>query len=86
MLNEEQLHNLTLIEIEKLLQSSRRTLKEFPSLPYPKGYILDQLGNRLIYDERSYDTTALKVEHQQLFSTLTGKVKLNIVSLLSIVK
>jgi hypothetical protein len=48
-------------------------LKDFKSLPYPKGYILEQLGNRLIYDERNYDTSTLKVEFQQLFSQLTGK-------------
>jgi len=76
MLTEEELNNLTLIEVEKLLQACRRTLKDCSSLPYPKGYILEQLGNRFIYDERSYDTNTLKVEHQQLFSTLTGTVNL----------
>lgn len=76
VLTEEQLHNLTLIEIEKLLQSSRRSLKEFSSLPYPDGYILDQLGNRLIYDERNYDVDALKTDFQLLDSQLTGTLKL----------
>jgi hypothetical protein len=71
-LTDEQLHNLTLIEIEKLLQSSRRSLTEFSSLPYPKGYILEQLGNRLIYDERNYDTATLKAEFEELFASLTG--------------
>jgi len=61
-----------LIEIEKLLQSSRRTLKEFSSLPYPKGYIMEKLGNRLIYDERNYNIDALKAEFQELFTSLTG--------------
>jgi hypothetical protein len=72
LLSDEQLHNLTLIEIEKLLQSSRRSLKEFKSLPYPDGYVLEQLGNRLIYDERNYDTAALQIEFQELLSSLTG--------------
>jgi hypothetical protein len=72
LLTDEQLQNLTLLEIEKLLQSSRRSLKEFPSIPYPKGYILEQLGNRLIYDERNYDTDTLKAEFEELFTSLTG--------------
>jgi len=72
LLSDEQIENLTLIEIEKLLQTSRRSLKEFASLPYPDGYVLEQLGNRLIYDERSYDTGSLQIEFQELFSSLTG--------------
>jgi hypothetical protein len=72
LLSEEQLHNLTLLEIEKLLQASRRTLKDFPSLPYPQGYVLEQLGNRLIYDERNYNIESLKAEHLELFNSLTG--------------
>lgn len=76
MLSEEQIQNLTLIEIEKLLQSSRRTLKDFASLPYPNGYVLEQLGNRLIYDERSYDIGTLQTEFQDLFSSLTGIILL----------
>lgn len=72
LLSDEQIQNLTLIEIEKLLQSSRRTLKDFPSLPYPNGYVLEQLGNRLIYDERNYNIDALKAEFQELFTSLTG--------------
>jgi len=55
-----------------LLQSSRRSLKEFKSLPYPKGYILEQLGNILIYDERNYDIPTLQAEYEELFASLTG--------------
>ncbi|XP_058752651.1 uncharacterized protein LOC131625838 [Vicia villosa] len=47
-LTEEQLMNLTLTEIEKLLQSNRRSLKDFKPIPYPDGYVLQQLGNKLI--------------------------------------
>jgi len=66
-----------------LLQSSRRSLKEFKSLPYPKGYILEQLGNRLIYDERNYDIPTLQAEFQQLFASLTG---IHLISQFSCVK
>ncbi|GAU47108.1 hypothetical protein TSUD_403410 [Trifolium subterraneum] len=72
-LTDQQLENLTLLEIEKYLQANRRTLKSFKSMPYPDGYVLEQLGNRLIYDERDYDIPTLKQEFNQLFSTLTDE-------------
>ncbi|CAJ2677886.1 unnamed protein product [Trifolium pratense] len=40
-------------------------------MPYPKGYVLEQLGNRLIYDERNYDIQALKEEFAELSASLT---------------
>jgi hypothetical protein len=75
LLTDEEIQNLTLLEIEKLMQSSRRSLKEFPCIPYPKGYVLEQLGNRLIYDERNYDPTVLKQEFAELHASLTGNIR-----------
>ncbi|KAF1869548.1 hypothetical protein Lal_00017123 [Lupinus albus] len=40
-------------------------------MPYPKGYITSQLGNRLIYDELNYDTNELKDNFNLLFQSLT---------------
>ncbi|CAH9113009.1 unnamed protein product, partial [Cuscuta epithymum] len=54
-LSDQELQNLTLVEIEKLMQKKRKSLKDYPSIPYPNGYITEQLGNRLIYAERDYD-------------------------------
>jgi hypothetical protein len=47
-------------------------LKDFKGFPYPSGYVVEQLGNRLIYDELNYNADALAVEFQQLFRSLTG--------------
>ncbi|XP_058774642.1 uncharacterized protein LOC131648928 [Vicia villosa] len=69
-LTQEELQNLTLIEIEKLLQANRRTLKDFSPIPYPDAYVLEQLGNRLIYDERNYDTASMNSEFENLFAVL----------------
>lgn len=55
---------MTLTEIEKILQVNRRTLKDFRTIPYPNGYVLEQLGNRLIYEEMNYDVEALKLNFQ----------------------
>ncbi|XP_058756263.1 uncharacterized protein LOC131629499 [Vicia villosa] len=73
VLTQEELQNVTLIEIEKLLQANRRTLKDFSPIPYPNAYVLEQLGNRLIYDERNYDTTSMNSEFENLFAALTDE-------------
>ncbi|GAU49007.1 hypothetical protein TSUD_284940 [Trifolium subterraneum] len=65
-LSDEDLENLTLLEIEQCLQDHRRSLNFFVGMPYPNGYVLEQLGNRLIYDERNYDVESLKEEYAQL--------------------
>jgi hypothetical protein len=71
-LTDEQIENLTLIEIEKLLELNRKTLRDFPEIPYPKQYVTANLGNRLIYDELNYDKEHQRKEFQELFQTLTG--------------
>ncbi|XP_050890003.1 uncharacterized protein LOC127095340 [Lathyrus oleraceus] len=73
VLNDEELQNLTLLEIEMILQTNRRTLKDFCLTPYPNGYVLEQLGNQLIYDERNYDVAQLKTEFTNMFASLTGE-------------
>lgn len=71
-LTSEEIQNLSLLEIEKHMQTNRRSLKEYPSMPYPKGYVASQLGNRLIYEECDYDQAIQQQQFQQLFSSLTG--------------
>ncbi|XP_058741856.1 uncharacterized protein LOC131614261 [Vicia villosa] len=73
VLTEERLLNLTLTEIEKLLQANRRTLHDYKPIPYPDGYVLQQLGNRLIYDEQSYDVSAMRTEFTRLSNVLTDE-------------
>ncbi|KAF1870834.1 hypothetical protein Lal_00030144 [Lupinus albus] len=73
VLSDEELQNLTLLEIEKLLQRNRRSLRDYPPMPYPKGYITSQLGNRLIYDELNYDTTELNDNFNLIFQSLTDE-------------
>jgi hypothetical protein len=63
---------LTLIEIEKLLQANRKSLTDYPDIPYPKNCVTAKLGNRLIYDELKYDAQQQQVEFNQLFKSLTG--------------
>ncbi|KAK2370682.1 hypothetical protein QL285_083707 [Trifolium repens] len=72
-LSDEQITNLTLLEIEKILEMNRRSLKEFKCMPYPKDYVTADLGNRLIYDEHNYNVRQQKEEFDTLFQSLTGK-------------
>ncbi|KAF1867957.1 hypothetical protein Lal_00042424 [Lupinus albus] len=68
---DEQLQNLTLLEIEKLLEGNQRSLKDYPSMQYPNGYITCYLGNRLIYEELNHDIDELKKNFNTLFNSLT---------------
>jgi hypothetical protein len=72
-LSEEEIDNLTLLEIEKYLQANRKSLENFPTMPFPSGYITDTLGNRLIYDEKNYNVHEQHNEFTTLFASLTGK-------------
>ncbi|CAK8577739.1 unnamed protein product [Lathyrus sativus] len=72
-LQEDDLKILTLLEIEGLFQENRRSLVDFKPIPYPNGYVLQQLGNRLIYEERSYDISVMKTEFTSLFNALTDE-------------
>lgn len=72
-IEEDDLQNMTLLEIEKVLQQNRRSLKEFPSLPFPKGYISNVNGNRLIFAELDYDVEELKKQYEHGYNSFTGK-------------
>ncbi|GAU51758.1 hypothetical protein TSUD_415470, partial [Trifolium subterraneum] len=76
MLSQEEIWNLTLKEIERLLQANRRSLREFPGMPYPRHFVLESLGNRLIYDERNYNRQELRHEFRRLFQLLTDQQRL----------
>jgi hypothetical protein len=71
-LTEEEIDNLTLIEIQNYLQANRKSLEDFPTMPFPKGYMTATLGNRLIYDEKNYNVHEQKEEFTKLFNSLTG--------------
>ena len=73
ILTDEEIDNLTLSEIENLLQANRKTLRDWKTLPYPKKFVIAQLGNKLIYDERNYDKQKLHQEFIQLYASLTDE-------------
>ncbi|XP_057808815.1 uncharacterized protein LOC131023286 [Salvia miltiorrhiza] len=72
-LTEEQIKCYTLLEIEKLLSSFGRTLREFEGIPYPSSEFFETDQNKLISDELRYDRKALTDEHKALISKLTDE-------------
>ncbi|XP_058741375.1 uncharacterized protein LOC131613747 [Vicia villosa] len=72
-LTEAELKNLTLIEIENMLQSNRRSLHEFKDMPYPDAYVTRHVGNRLIYEEHDYNTETERENFNNLFRALTDE-------------
>jgi hypothetical protein len=69
-LSDSQLQNYALYDIEKLLNRSGRSLKEFESMPYPDTLLLRQHSNRLLQEELDYDKNYLRDEHIKLLSGL----------------
>lgn len=57
-----EIQNLTLVEIEKYLQTNRKTLKDFPSMSFLKGHVTTQ------FKEHSYNVARFQNEFQQLFA------------------
>ncbi|XP_057745257.1 uncharacterized protein LOC130963126 [Arachis stenosperma] len=66
---DEELWDLTLIEIEKLLKSYNKSLRDFPSMPLPNidtslMQIMNGGNNKLISDEFRYDKQISTTEHE----------------------
>ncbi|KAL0355628.1 UNVERIFIED_CONTAM: hypothetical protein Sradi_4009700 [Sesamum radiatum] len=58
-----------------LMNGNNRSLREFPSIPYPNIVLLHEVRNALIAEELSYDRDALSNEHTQLYSGLNFQQK-----------
>ncbi|KAK2356281.1 hypothetical protein QL285_093628 [Trifolium repens] len=71
VLTPDQLKNYALAEIDTLLQSNNKSLRQYPDMPQPDPGLLPDRGNRLIYDELNYDRESLVEEHHMLMSTMT---------------
>ncbi|XP_058726418.1 uncharacterized protein LOC131597759 [Vicia villosa] len=78
-LTDNELENLTLIAIENMLQSNRRSLHEFKDMPYLDSYVTRDIGNRLIYDERDYNVDDERKNFTSLFKALTGYLIKNLI-------
>ncbi|XP_019199139.1 PREDICTED: uncharacterized protein LOC109192887 [Ipomoea nil] len=71
ILNDSQKKNYALFEMEKLLNAWNKSLADYPPMPMPdqNGDLFQ--GNRLLFEEMSYDREALRHEHDSLVQKLT---------------
>ena len=75
-LTEKETIHLCLTEIENMLQANRRSLRDFPSMPYAIGYARNQNHNNLIHNEMAYDKEMLPKQYNTTYQLLTGTHKL----------
>ena len=60
------------MEIDNILQSNGKTLKDFPPMPIPDSSELYQ-GNRLIEEELNYDRNKLREEFNNMKTVMTDE-------------
>ncbi|XP_052171523.1 uncharacterized protein LOC127787502 [Diospyros lotus] len=68
-----EIQSYALLEIENILQGKGKSLREFDGMPFLDD--VDELvfGNRLIYDELSYDRKKLTEDHKNYVNQLTDE-------------
>ncbi|XP_022024876.1 uncharacterized protein LOC110925217 [Helianthus annuus] len=72
-LQQEELENICLSEIEKLLLTNGSTVRNFNDMPSVPDNYVSSSNNRLIMKELSYDRLALQREHDGYVKCLTAK-------------
>ncbi|XP_057453106.1 uncharacterized protein LOC130744967 [Lotus japonicus] len=72
-INDDDLKNLCLIELEKLLHMNGRSLKDYPCLPFPHLFDDSQFENKFVADELNYDKAEMEDLHKSLLNSLTAE-------------
>ncbi|KAG5063305.1 hypothetical protein JHK85_004488 [Glycine max] len=76
-IDDEQLKNLTLLEIEKLLHANQKSLRDYPTMSYPEGANpVSCLENSLILSELNYNNDEARSEFKNLFLSMTASLLL----------
>ncbi|KAK9073129.1 hypothetical protein SSX86_007452 [Deinandra increscens subsp. villosa] len=70
---DDQLKNLTLGEIEKILYRHNSSLSAFPTMPFPNDIELSKCSNVLIHEQLDYDTEDQLNQFQNFASSLTDE-------------
>ena len=66
---------LALVEIDNILQSNGRSLKDYPPMPIPDSSARPSHLNRLVAEEQDYDKEALYIEYNRLRSSMIDEQK-----------
>ncbi|XP_057739820.1 uncharacterized protein LOC130956895 [Arachis stenosperma] len=62
-MSQDELQTFCLLEIERLLQSNGKSLRNYAGMPVPNNYLVSQFSNLLLLRELQYDTVSLTREH-----------------------
>ncbi|XP_076912145.1 uncharacterized protein LOC143570361 [Bidens hawaiensis] len=74
-LTEDQIKNLTLLEIQKILQQNNSSLTRYETMSFPDEESLSVINNCLVLDEQSYDQQTERTEFENLFTSITSEQK-----------
>ncbi|XP_042016304.1 uncharacterized protein LOC121764332 [Salvia splendens] len=73
VLSDDEIHNIVLADVEKLLMNVGKSLHDYHGMPYPEPQYFETFQNTLISDELSYDRDALGREHLEFLSKFTDE-------------
>ncbi|XP_016173825.1 uncharacterized protein LOC107616376 [Arachis ipaensis] len=62
-MSQDELQTFCLLEIEKLLQSNGKSLRNYAGMPVPNNSLVSQSSNLMLLRELQYDTVSLTREH-----------------------
>ncbi|CAL1384366.1 unnamed protein product [Linum trigynum] len=72
-LSTDEIKDMCLVEIDKLLQKQWKSLADFPGLPIPSGTLRSNSGNRMIAEELNYNSEDLMKEFNTLYPKLNSE-------------
>ncbi|XP_072065697.1 uncharacterized protein [Arachis hypogaea] len=62
-MSQDELQTFCLLQIEKLLQSNGKSLRNYAGMPVPDNSLVSQFSNLMLLHELQYDTVSLSREH-----------------------
>jgi hypothetical protein len=75
-LTDEQKKAYALLEIEKLMWQTGRSMKDYLQIEMPNSDLLGEIGNRLINKEMNYDKDSQREEHEKIYNNLNDYQKI----------
>ncbi|KAK7275385.1 hypothetical protein RIF29_16501 [Crotalaria pallida] len=73
ILDNDQIKNIALGDIEEMLQSNGRSLRDYPDMPFPMEDVLTNVWERLIVEELNFDRRSLADLLNKLLQTITDE-------------
>ncbi|KAF7835632.1 uncharacterized protein G2W53_010491 [Senna tora] len=72
-LDNDRIKDIALCEIENILRSNGRSLKEYPPMPLPNDALMKNMENILMSEELNYVRNVMKIQYSTLLASLTDE-------------